>query len=443
MPDTITLADFITAQRAQAKNPNADIRSRWASRIVARGLHLQGLAGAEAYLRDYGRGISTSKVVAFAVMAEAEDCADMAVGFWTAAYTLATGIPPRRVEVELAESTAPAFAGAIGAIGTAQSLPAAAMRPTTITGLPAHLQPAAIVTMQPVDAAHDRDHYGSDPNYIGQPKRDGNRMVVIATADEVFYQSRSTSLQAMPDRNLDVALRQTAAERGTFILDGERLYLDAATGEHRTGAQAAQANADLGKPTASVVCQFSVFKALFADRLDLTTRSEVNRMAAAEPLVTALQQHLKRMAITGLQVQVELVPSAYSTADKRALCDKQQAEGREGEVWIRTNTPYLGGKAGGEAIVRTKYLTETNVVVTGLTPTTVAGRAFGAIEVAEMQPDGSLRLVGSVGTGFSQADARDLMQRFAAGRLVITVIHQGRTENGQLWHARFAGIIPN
>ncbi len=139
-------------------------------------------------------------------------------------------------------------------------------------------------------------------------------------------------------------------------------------------------------------------------------------------------------------MQVELVPTAHSTAAKRALCIKQVAEGREGEVWIRTNATYLGGKADGEAIVRTKYLTETEVVVTGLTPTTVAGRAFGAIDVAEVQPDGSLRPVGSVGTGFSQVDARDLKQRFAAGRLVITVIHQGRTENGQLWHVRFAGI---
>lgn len=107
MSDTATLTYFITAQRAQAKNPNADIRGRWASRIVARGLHLQGMAGAGFYLRDYGRGISAATVMAFAMLAESEECADLAAGFWIAAYTLVTGIPPRRAEAERAAEVEP------------------------------------------------------------------------------------------------------------------------------------------------------------------------------------------------------------------------------------------------------------------------------------------------------------------------------------------------
>lgn len=438
MHATASLNDFIIAHRATAKLPNADIRSRWSTRILARSLHLQGRAGAATYLRDYGRGISAAKVIALAVMAEAHGCTSpeevagcvsMAAEFWAAAYTLTTGDIPARTDVALA--TKPAAHSPFNRVTKPL------LHTPYIEAVPKHLQPGAIATMQAIDTTLDREHFIATDEYIGQPKRDGNRMVVIATAQVVYYQSRSTALMASPDHLLDVAFTQVAAQRGAFILDGERVFIDVSTGEHRTGAQAAQANADLGFPTALVICQFAVFKALYADGLDLTHRSEHVRLQAAESLVSTVCQLL-----TGAQqMQVTLVPTAYTTPQKRELCAKQLAEGREGEVWIRASTGYLGGKRHGGAMIRTKYLCATNVVVTGLTATTVAGRAFCAIEVAEELPDGSYRAVGAVGTGFSQEDARELARRVAAGRVVITVRHQGRTENGQLWHARFVRIV--
>ncbi len=76
--------------------------------------------------------------------------------------------------------------------------------------------------------------------------------------------------------------------------------------------------------------------------------------------------------------------------------------------------------------VRTKYLTESTVVVTGLTATTMAGRPFGAMEVAERLADGSLRPVGRVGTGFDARDAASLVAQFSSGTEVrIEVRHQG------------------
>ena len=440
MHATASLTDFITTHRVAAKQPNADIRCRWSTRILARRLHLQGRAGAEIYLRDYGRGISAAKVISLAVMAEAHactspeevaGCVSMAAEFWAAAYTLTTGdIPPHLLVADQPP------ARVVPEDHPQRSLPLPARAPV-IDGLPSHLQPGSITTMQAIDAIHDRDDYITNNNFIGQPKIDGHRMVVIATAQAVYYQSRSTSLMASPDHVLDVACAQVAAQRGTFILDGERVFIDVTTKEHRTGSQAAQANAELGFPTALVVCQFAVFKALYAYGLDLTHRTEPVRIEAAESLVSAIGQLL-----TGAQrMQITQVPMAYTASQKRDLCDKQKAEGREGEVWIRARTGYLGGKRHEGAMVRTKYLTETNVVVTGLTRTSVIGRAFGAVEVAQEQPDGSLRAVGAVGTGFSQEDARELAHRVSAGRVVITVRHQGRTENGQLWHARFVRIV--
>ncbi len=385
------------------------------------------MAGAQTYLRDYGKGISPAKVVALAIQAEGEGCDDVAQGFWAKAFELETGHPADHVTTPitsppklppLSRSSTPAF-----------------------PGLPAHLQPGAIVTMQPVDAARTRQDYINDPAYLGQPKRDGSRIVVIASPDQVAYQSRSTNVLATPSVSFDGAFRRAAEVRGPFVLDGELTFLDRSGGEHRTGSQAAQANATNGCPEAPVLCRIAVFKALFANGRDLAGANEEARINAAGPIVGLAQSVLIKAGVR--DYDIEQVPSAFTTAQKKGLVEKQRAEGREGEVWVRWSSTYIGGKSGGEAIVRTKYLEETEVVITGLTPTTVAGRPFGAIEVSARYPDGSLHPVGRVGTGFDGCDAAELatlVARHPEG-LRIIVRHQGRTETGMLWHARFIRVV--
>ena len=417
----MSFSDFIAAQRLTAKKPTADIRSRWESRVVARNLHEQGQAGAHAYLRDYGKGISTTKVIALAIQAEVEGCDDMALGFWAKAFELETGQRAEPVSTPhlplLSRSSTPAF-----------------------PGLPPHLQPGSIITMQPVDASGTHDDYIHNLIYCGQPKRDGSRIVVIASPQAVAYQSRSTSILSSPSISFDGAFRRAAETKGPFVLDGELVFLDAAGGEHRTGSQAAQANATSGHPEARVRCRICIFKALFANGRDLTGTDEEARIRGAEVIVGIAQSVLIKAGVE--DYDIEQVFTAWTKAQKHALVCRQQDEGREGEVWIRRDTTYIGGKSG-EAMVRTKYLEETEVVITGLTATSVAGRPFGAIEVSARYPDGSLRPVGKVGTGFDGKDAAELatlVARHPEG-LRILVRHQGRTESGCLWHARFVRVV--
>jgi len=424
----MNLTDYIAKHRSTAKKPTADIRSRWASRIIDRNLHQLGAAGAQAYLRDYGKGISSAKAIALAIQAECEGCDNVARGFWAKAYELETG---QSVTLGTPSTTST----------TPQLPPLSRSSMPAFHGLPSHLQPGSIATMQPVDAARSREDYITDPAYLGQAKRDGSRIVVIASPDQVAYQSRSTNVQATPSVPFDGAFRRAAEVRSPFVLDGELVFLDRAGGEHRTGSQAAQANATNGCPGAPVLCRISIFKALFANGRDLTGANEEARINAASPIVAFAQSILIKAGV--LDYDIEQVPSAFTTAQKQALVAKQQAEGREGEVWVRWDTTYIGGKSGGEAIVRTKYLVETEVVITGLTPTTVAGRPFGAIEVSARYPDGSLRPVGKVGTGFDGKDAAELaglVARHPEG-LRIIVRHQGRTETGCLWHARYIRVV--
>lgn len=427
----MTFTDFITTRRTTASKHTADIRSRWVSRIIARNLHEQGAAGADTYLRDYGRGISAAKVIALAIQAECEGCDDLARGFWATAYRLETGLVADPMMAASCTPTTPQVP---------PTLPAS-NQPPVLAGLPAHLQPGRVITMQPVDASRTREDYIADPAYLGQPKRDGSRIVVCATNHTVCYQGRSTTLLASPSLIFDGVFVRVAEALGPFVLDGELVFLDASGGEHRTGSQAAQANATNGHPDAPVLCRISVFKALFARGRDLTVEREYVRIASADAIVRMAQSMLIKAGVQ--HHDVEQVCTARTTAQKQALAGRQRAEGREGEVWVRTDTTYIGGKASGEAIVRTKYLEEREVVITALTSTTVAGRPFGAIEVAEARSDGAGAPLGRVGSGFSATDAAEiaaLVARHPEG-LRILVRHQGCTENGMLWHARFLRIV--
>ena len=413
------LNDFIAQHRATARKPGADIRERWQKRIVARHLHQQGRAGAVAYLRDYGKGISVAKLIALALQSEAEGCDDMAIGFWLSACKAETGVEAAADE-------------------TTSSTPQPKPKPTdtAFNHLPSHLRPESIITMQPIDAPHPREHYINSDAYIGQPKRDGSRIVVIATGRCVAYQGRSMECIASPGAPFDAAFTFTARRMGDFVLDGELLFIDAAGGEHRTGSQAAKANALADKPAALVICRIAVFKALFLNGDDLTQAQEWERVLKALPLVEMALAHLEQNHVR--DYDIEPLRSAHITPAKRSLVAVQQAEGREGEVWIHTNAKYLPGKSGGDIFVRTKYVDETEVVVTGLTPTTVAGRPFGSIEVS----DDNGRALGRVGTGFDAAEARQIAAAFKTKKPTrMLVRHQGRTEAGQLWHARFLKLL--
>jgi len=89
------------------------------------------------------------------------------------------------------------------------------------------------------DAKYDRQHYIDDNDYLGQAKKDGRRLVVIADGTDVFYQSRSTRLSSTPNIKLDGCLTALMEKIGPFVVDGEVLYYSYDGTEHRTGAQAA------------------------------------------------------------------------------------------------------------------------------------------------------------------------------------------------------------
>ncbi|MCC3451428.1 MAG: ATP-dependent DNA ligase [Microcoleus sp. PH2017_39_LGB_O_B] len=419
--------EYAEAKRKSAKKISADIRERWNNRIVTRGLHLMGEAGAVQYLADYGRGIGTGKVISFALCAESEGYPEMAIGFWKRAFELETGEKPtKNTPNKSTTNAAPAAKSKVAAKVETVNNP-------IVPELPPHLQPGRIVTMQPVDAPSERSYYIENPDYWGQPKRDGNRVVVVATPDKVYYQSRSTNLRQQASIAIDRALIDTAAKIGIFVLDGELYYKSYTGSEHRTGAQAATVNIESGFPTTQPTAVYAIFKALFSHGKDLTGLAESERIAAGVAVGEIL---------ASLSTEFEIVPTSRTAGEKLLLAQQQEAENREGEVWVLHNCLYVGGKDVKKfPMVRTKYCQEYDLFIVGLTRTKVAGRPFSAIEVAQ-EINGKLVPIGTVGTGFSSGEMLEIARLYEANPrgVKIKVRSQGLTESGKLWHARFLEI---
>lgn len=412
----MNITEYIESKRNAKKRIPSEIRERWNNRIVQRSLHLMGLAGAEQYLADYGRGITAPKVVNLALCAETEGYPEMALGFWNKAFELETGEKTQERQPNGGSPT------------TSTSI---LKTPTIVLELPPHLQPGRIVTMQPVDATMDRSYYIDSPDYWGQPKRDGNRVVAIATKEKVYYQSRSTNIKEQPSIQINQALLEAATQLGTFVLDGELYYRSVTGSEHRTAPQAATINIAAGAATTPPMPVYAIFKGLWLSGRDLTIATEAERIEAGEQIGKYLRGNF-----------FEVVPTARTQQQKAELASKQQSEEREGEVWVLMNCTYVGGKdTRTQTMVRTKYCLELDLVITELTLTKAAGRPFSAIKVAQ-EIKGKLVPIGSVGTGFTQEDMLEIARRHAAtpGSVKITVRSQGLTETGKLWHGRFVGF---
>jgi hypothetical protein len=107
------LDQYIAQKRLSVRRIPAGIHSRWHSRVLANGWHQQGQAGAEAYLKRYGRNIGAPKCIHLALKAEGEGAYGMAMGFWIKAYTVELGQePPEESLIPAASSMGPASSAA-------------------------------------------------------------------------------------------------------------------------------------------------------------------------------------------------------------------------------------------------------------------------------------------------------------------------------------------
>lgn len=145
-----------------------------------------------------------------------------------------------------------------------------------------------------------------------------------------------------------------------------------------------------------------------------------------------------------------------------ATLDAARASGLEGVVAKRLDAPYLPG-ARSRSWRKIKLVSSDEFVVGGWSPG--EGRRaerIGSLLLGVPHPDGGLAYVGSVGTGFTDAELRRLQDRlapieravspftsgpapkrgarFVAPELVVEVVYTERTDEGILRHPSYKGV---
>jgi len=412
----MNLQEYANSRRK--KTPGVDAVERWNTRIVPQGLHTQGLAGANQYINIYGKTMGAPKTIALACQADAMGYPEVAVGFWQHAAYL-EGVVISHVGNIL--STAPVAAQ----IATSRMV---------IEDFPSNMQPGMIATMQPCDGKLLREHYAGHPGYWGHRKRDGHKWLVFGTPDQAWYQSRSTKLKCAPSIEFERTVKAYARENSSFITEGELYFLDWAGNEHKTAPQAMTANAEAGKLGVPPLMKYMPFIALFTNGKDLRDDTYAVRVLHANAIARGLAD-IDRS--TYCRNTFEVCETFRTAEEKFDLIRMQKRDGREGEIWFDPTRIYESGKHTDDSIVRTKYIDTLPYVVIGLTPTTAAGRLFGALEVVDL--DGNS--VGSVGTGFDRVTQAEIKRLFCAnGKVDCLITHQGFSEAGQLIHGRFDGF---
>jgi bifunctional non-homologous end joining protein LigD len=145
-----------------------------------------------------------------------------------------------------------------------------------------------------------------------------------------------------------------------------------------------------------------VFDLLYLDGRDLTNEPLIERKAV-------LQRLFKGKSRNGPIRYAEDFDEDGSRLFKHA-CEMNL----EGIVSKLRDAPYRPGRS--ENFIKTKCHNAQEFVVAGFTPSTAMAKAVGALTVA-FHEGGKLRYAGRVGTGYSQATARDLWKRLRPLRI--------------------------
>ncbi|MGW5575481.1 non-homologous end-joining DNA ligase [Nocardia thailandica] len=235
-------------------------------------------------------------------------------------------------------------------------------------------------------------------DWAAEMKWDGVRALAhVATDGGVRLFSRNSRDVTGSYPEIAEALTAVAAGR-ELVLDGELVAPDA------TGAPSfsrLQRRMHVLAPTPALIGQVRVDYMLF-DLLGLDGR----------PLLRVpYRERRARLEGLGLDDGARVrVPPAWALADVGAeeLMARSAAAGLEGIVCKRWDSIYEAGRRS-TAWIKTVLRTTTEAVIVGAVPGTgVNAATFGGLVLAAYTPQGRLRCLGGVGTGFSQATRRAL-----------------------------------
>jgi hypothetical protein len=411
------LQQYIDSKK-KPKKVSTDIEQRWKERILDTGFVNLGSGCFAAYERaGWANNIGAKKLLDLAWCAALNGYSEVANSFFRKAAEM-EGIQlsdagNARVELHITIAE--------------QAVHKATVQLEGHPGFPEDRQPGRFSPMQPEDAAHDREFYINHPRYFGQRKSDGQKLIEFVTLDQVFNQSREGNLNGGLDPQTEEIFKRVARARGSFVLEGERTFLDANGKEWMTGAEAMKSNQYIGEPGRLPIMEYNVFLCNWSAYTVLPTYYDMVLLGTS--IAETCQAFGSRV--------VKPLWTATTRQEKQDLVRRNQNECREGEIWFIPDAPYCLGKPTDDSLVRTKYLKEIVVRVTGYTAASNTNYGFGSLTIESLEGE----QLGQVGTGFTIEQRRELRQMLDnSGPFLAEVRYQSKTADQQLRHARFLKV---
>lgn len=282
------------------------------------------------------------------------------------------------------------------------------------------------------------DHVPAGSGWIHEMKYDGYRCLLGISGDKARIYTRNGL--DWTDKFPEIAEAARTLTTGSALLDGEIALVD---DQGNTGfSQLQQAIGEGGRGLT-----LFLFDALAIDGEDLTRLSTVERKARLAALIGQGKPPVILYAdhIVGKGEQLFA-----------AMCEA----GQEGIISKRADAPYRGGRT--TSWLKIKCINRQEFVIIGWTPSEAKARGFRSLLLAVHEPDGSLRYVGKVGTGFSMAVIQQVLDKLrplevkkapaavprpeARGahwvrpKLVAEIAFAQFTSEGILRHASFLGL---
>jgi bifunctional non-homologous end joining protein LigD len=281
------------------------------------------------------------------------------------------------------------------------------------------------------------DHVPTGSAWLYEMKYDGYRCLIAIGGGKARIYTRSGL--DWTDKFPEIAEAAATLPARSALLDGEIVSLDE---EGRTNFSALQAAISAGGR--GLTC--FLFDALAIDGEDLTSLPNVER-----------KQKLAGLLGDGRPPFLLYAQHIVGAGEKlfAAMCDA----GQEGVIAKKADAPYRGART--KAWLKIKCTRRQEFVIIGWLPSATKTRSLRSLFLA-VHEDGGLRYAGKVGTGFSAAIERDLLDRLQrlerksppanvpradarGGRwvrpeLVAEVAFAELTADGVVRHASFLGL---
>jgi bifunctional non-homologous end joining protein LigD len=256
--------------------------------------------------------------------------------------------------------------------------------------------PGRLPLIEPMLATPARAVPGDETEWGAEAKWDGARVLAYVSGGTVVLRGRSGGDVTDSYPEVAASLGRVAGRR-TVILDGEITVFDG----DRPSFAMLQRRMHAARPAAALVAAVPVTYVAF----DLLWQA---RSLLRSPYGQ------RRALLDGLALAAEhvSVPPAFP-GQARALVDASREVGLEGVVLKRLSSPYQPGQRSGDWL-KIRHLAAADVLIGGWLPRAGArSHLAGSVLVGLPGPAG-LDYLGSVGSGFAEAELRDLTARLLA-----------------------------